>query len=378
MTDAAQSRAARRRSDAQHLSGTPRRDGGVRPAGGRRQAASRSATSGSTPCPRRRAAASATSKARTSTCSRRTSSSTATTATTTTSSAIRSPTATTAPATPTRATTRSMSTPWSVTIDEDVEYCYLDGPHYHCFAPPRAPSSRSSVARTSTSREPPPVYVEARPAMIKVNAVYTPLVYTRPVVAVEAPSGWIGVRAGFGGAGGGDRRRPPGRGRGPGARSARAWGSRSWSRPRASRSISGSGCAARRDRPRPQAPSQAQEVQAQEVARSPLRSPMRRLSLVLVVALVGVGVLACDKGGAAAGGPREAVVEAWKQGGLNALGADRRDRAGRQGLPEPGRSGRSTCWSASIPRRPMPRPPRRPGSRGSARRPAPRRPRARC
>lgn len=35
---------------------------------------------------------------------------------------------------------------------------------------------------------------------------------------------------------------------------------------------------------------------------------------VLFVLIIGVGALACDKGGA--GGPRESVLEAWKQGGL--------------------------------------------------------------
>src|SRR6185295_7731457 len=45
--------------------------------------------------------------------------------------------------------------------------------------------------------EPPRAYVDARPAMMKINAVYQPLVYERPVVEVEAPVGWIGARAEF-------------------------------------------------------------------------------------------------------------------------------------------------------------------------------------
>lgn len=80
---------------------------------------------------------------------------------------------------------------------EDVEFCYLDGPHFHAFAPP-APVLEADFKVVGDAyfyvAEPPPVYVETRPALIKVNAIYTPLVYTRPVIEVEPPSGWIGVR----------------------------------------------------------------------------------------------------------------------------------------------------------------------------------------
>lgn len=81
---------------------------------------------------------------------------------------------------------------------EDVEFCYLDGPHYHHFTPPLEVRADFAVADDAYFyvAEPPAAYIEARPAMIKVNAMYTPLVYTRPVVTVEPPSGWIGVRFG--------------------------------------------------------------------------------------------------------------------------------------------------------------------------------------
>jgi len=81
---------------------------------------------------------------------------------------------------------------------EDEEFCYLDGPHYHNFTPAPAIEADFEVAGDAYFyvAEPPPVYIEARPAMIKVNAMYTPLTYTRPVVTVEPPSGWIGVRFG--------------------------------------------------------------------------------------------------------------------------------------------------------------------------------------
>jgi len=79
---------------------------------------------------------------------------------------------------------------------EDVEYCYLDGPHYHAFAPPPVIEAEFELVGDAYHyvAEPPQVYVTARPAMVKINAMYRPLVYTRPVVEVEPPAGWIGVR----------------------------------------------------------------------------------------------------------------------------------------------------------------------------------------
>lgn len=80
--------------------------------------------------------------------------------------------------------------------DADVEFCYLDGPHYHSFVPPEGPDFQVAGDAYFYIGEPGPVYVEARPQLVKINAVYTPLVYTRPVVEVEAPAAWIGVRFG--------------------------------------------------------------------------------------------------------------------------------------------------------------------------------------
>lgn len=79
----------------------------------------------------------------------------------------------------------------------DVEYCYLDGPHYHYFQPPEGPEFKFAGDAYFYVAEPPKVYVDARPAMIEINAIYTPLVYARPVIVVEAPIGWIGARAEF-------------------------------------------------------------------------------------------------------------------------------------------------------------------------------------
>lgn len=76
----------------------------------------------------------------------------------------------------------------------DVVFCYLDGPHYHAFAPVEGPDFKLVGGAYFYVGAPPPVYVEARPAMIEINAIYQPLVYARPVVAVAAPVGWIGAR----------------------------------------------------------------------------------------------------------------------------------------------------------------------------------------
>jgi len=79
--------------------------------------------------------------------------------------------------------------------EPDVEFCFLDGPHYHYFQPPEGPDFKLVGDTHFYVAEPPKVYVEARPAMIEINAVYRPLPYARPAVIVEAPVGWIGARA---------------------------------------------------------------------------------------------------------------------------------------------------------------------------------------
>lgn len=81
--------------------------------------------------------------------------------------------------------------------DPDVEYCYINGPHFHYFAPPEGPEFRLAGDAYFYVGDPPRAYVDARPAMMKVNAVYQPLVYERPVITVDAPVGWIGARAEF-------------------------------------------------------------------------------------------------------------------------------------------------------------------------------------
>jgi hypothetical protein len=81
--------------------------------------------------------------------------------------------------------------------DPDDVYCYITAPHYHYFAPTEGPEFRIAGDAYFYVGDPPRAYVDARPAMMKINAAYQPLVYERPVVTVDAPVGWIGARAEF-------------------------------------------------------------------------------------------------------------------------------------------------------------------------------------
>ncbi|MGE0398196.1 MAG: hypothetical protein AB7T06_15950 [Kofleriaceae bacterium] len=82
--------------------------------------------------------------------------------------------------------------------EDDVEMCFIDGPHFHAFAPPPEVKAEFSFVGDTYFfiGEPPPIYVEQRPAMVKINAVYQPLRYERPVVTVEPPGAWINLRVG--------------------------------------------------------------------------------------------------------------------------------------------------------------------------------------
>jgi len=80
--------------------------------------------------------------------------------------------------------------------EDDVEYCYLNGPHFHYYAPAPVLTADFKVQGDVYwyVGKPSPVYVDARPELVRVNAVYTPLVYARPVVEVTTPPpGWIGA-----------------------------------------------------------------------------------------------------------------------------------------------------------------------------------------
>jgi hypothetical protein len=75
-------------------------------------------------------------------------------------------------------------------------FCYIDGAHFHTFAPPPVIAADWKVAGNAYFYvgTPPPVYVEARPKHARINAIYQPIEYERPVVVVDPPAAWIGVR----------------------------------------------------------------------------------------------------------------------------------------------------------------------------------------
>lgn len=78
-----------------------------------------------------------------------------------------------------------------------THYCYLDGPHYHAWEPPEGPDFKLVGNAYFFVGEPAPLYLEARPAYIGINATYRPIAYARPVVEVEPPAAWINIRPGF-------------------------------------------------------------------------------------------------------------------------------------------------------------------------------------
>ncbi|HET9625522.1 MAG TPA: hypothetical protein VFP84_29345 [Kofleriaceae bacterium] len=78
--------------------------------------------------------------------------------------------------------------------EPDVEYCYLEGPHYHNFAPPEGPSFKLVGGAYFYVGDPPRAFLDARPTYVGINETYRPLVYVRPVIEVDAPVGWIGAR----------------------------------------------------------------------------------------------------------------------------------------------------------------------------------------
>src|ERR1700733_15227308 len=82
-----------------------------------------------------------------------------------------------------------------------VEYCYITGPHFHNFAPPEGPDFKLQGNAYFYVAEPPRAFIDARPMYIGINDYYRPLVYDRPRIEVEAPTGWIGARAEFAGPG---------------------------------------------------------------------------------------------------------------------------------------------------------------------------------
>ncbi|HTR56167.1 MAG TPA: hypothetical protein VMJ10_36080 [Kofleriaceae bacterium] len=91
----------------------------------------------------------------------------------------------------------SYSGPHPIIVGHTEEYCYIQGPHFHAFMPPEGPDFKVVGGAYFYVGTPPQVMIDARPRFVGINEVYRPMVYTRPVIAVAPPEGWIGVRAEF-------------------------------------------------------------------------------------------------------------------------------------------------------------------------------------
>lgn len=76
----------------------------------------------------------------------------------------------------------------------DTEYCYLEGPHYHAWAPPPTLKVELRGGAYWYVGDFPKAYVEARPVYDPIDVVYEPIHYDRPVVEISvAPPGWYGA-----------------------------------------------------------------------------------------------------------------------------------------------------------------------------------------
>jgi hypothetical protein len=77
---------------------------------------------------------------------------------------------------------------------EDIEYCYFDGPHHHAWAPPPGMEVKLHAGAYWYTGDFPEAYVKGKVTYDPIDVVYEPIVYTRPVVVVEAPPpGWYGI-----------------------------------------------------------------------------------------------------------------------------------------------------------------------------------------
>jgi hypothetical protein len=76
---------------------------------------------------------------------------------------------------------------------DEIEYCYLKGPHYHIAAPP--PDTHFEVHGDAYwyMGTFPPEFEAERPKLARINVVYEPIEYARPVIEVQPPRGWVDV-----------------------------------------------------------------------------------------------------------------------------------------------------------------------------------------
>lgn len=81
------------------------------------------------------------------------------------------------------------------TEDGHVEYCYIDGPHYHDFAPSADLKFELQGGAYWYVGDLPQAYVDARPTYDPIDTVYVKAHYDRPVVVVDSPPvAWVGLR----------------------------------------------------------------------------------------------------------------------------------------------------------------------------------------
>jgi hypothetical protein len=76
--------------------------------------------------------------------------------------------------------------------EDDVEYCYQDGPHYHAYEPPPRHEFVEKEDVSYYAGEYPEEYKLASPKLLRVNAVYRPWSAPRPVVRVAPPPEYHG------------------------------------------------------------------------------------------------------------------------------------------------------------------------------------------
>ncbi|MBI4512159.1 MAG: hypothetical protein HY698_21175 [Deltaproteobacteria bacterium] len=76
--------------------------------------------------------------------------------------------------------------------DPDVEYCYLEGPHYHYYEPSTHGKFTMKGNVYWYVGDYGPEYARERTRLARVNLVYKPLKYERPVVVVAPPPEYHG------------------------------------------------------------------------------------------------------------------------------------------------------------------------------------------
>jgi hypothetical protein len=80
-----------------------------------------------------------------------------------------------------------------VVASPEPVYCYLEGPHYHAYAPIAGPDYRIKDGVAFYVGPFSPAYVRMRPHRVRVvNAEYRPYVSFRPAVEVAPPEEWHG------------------------------------------------------------------------------------------------------------------------------------------------------------------------------------------